>query len=100
MTTTKMSPYACRESVRAVGLCGRILDGDSKLCICPRGHDGGVHDRGWEVVKRVEEDPRGRDSREATTMYRVVDQASGRIFETTSADDAAWLASTLTRLDL
>ncbi len=86
-----------REHARGHGLCGKILS-DCHICILERGHDEGVHDRGWEVTTHVLPDPYARDSRDSITEHRISDGM--RHFRTGSLDDAKWLASTLSRLEL
>lgn|SRR5574341_582918 len=87
-------------AVREAGLCGQLIDDQTKLCIRAKGHDNGEHDRAWLVKRVTLPDPHARDSRESITVYQVLDPKSSKRFETYSSVHAEWLASTLTRLDL
>jgi hypothetical protein len=85
-----------KELLRTRGLWGKITN--DQICILPRGHDSGGHDRGWAV--RITDDVPvfPRDSRDVTTTYHVHD--GNKSFTTPNKEHAEWLASTLTRLDL
>jgi hypothetical protein len=89
MTTSQEQD--ARALIRGLGLCGHVDAG--LVCILPIGHDQGMHDRGWTVEERVEDDPRAHDSRCSITSYRVSDGT--KRFETDSKEHAEWLVSVL-----
>ena len=94
-----MTEAEVKEILRGQGMCGHITDGHA--CILERHHDDGAHDQGWRVARRNVRSAYKRDEREADdVVFDVIDRRSHKVFTTSRQQDAEWLASTLTRLDL
>jgi hypothetical protein len=96
-----MDPKTAQIAVREKGLCGRLLDKESRVCIQELGHDNGLHDTGWKI-KTVEHEPEGRGERSRGWCLYVVTDGSRRAFETEDRADAAdadWLVTVLNKVE-